>query len=220
MSLEEVWESFIEEIYVITMNHGVLVHGLVMMSNHFHLILSTPESDLGIVMRELLGTLTRSLNRKSGRSGRIFTGRYKWSLIATSDYYSAAYKYVYRNPVKAGICGRVEDYPFSTINVLTGQRRTPLPLSYPLMGAGDALLPEDPGRLLEWLNQPYSAETDRAIAFGVRRSSFRFPEDRVLRKEAIPQDLKWAEKEKVSVTFWFSSAPIDADLNQKVTDTF
>ncbi len=189
LHLEDVWQSFLEETYASTLNHGVLLHSLVLMSNHFHMKLSTPESDLGNTMRDYLGSLTRNLNRKSGRSGHIFTGRYRWSLIGTADYYSAAYKYVYRNPVKAGICERVEDYPYSTLNVLTGQRRTPLPLSQPLDGAGDLMIPDDPVELLRWLNQPYSAETDRAIAFGVRKKTFRFPKDRIHRVEYRPQDL-------------------------------
>ena len=189
LGLDRVWESFLEESYAITIGHGALIHSLVLMSNHFHLKISTPESDLGIVMRDFSRSITRTLNLKSGRSGHIFAGRYRWSLIQTPDYYSAAYKYVYRNPVKAGICEKVEDYPYSTINVVTGARKTPLPLTHPLDGAGDILIPEDPIQLLSWLNRPYSAETDRSIALGIRRKNFQFARDPKTRLEVTPRDL-------------------------------
>jgi putative transposase len=97
----QTWEIFNEKILEVQKKFGVKIHAFVMMSNHFHLLITTPHEDLGKVMETFMRSITRTMNAKSGRTGRVFGGPYHWSLINSNVYYDCALKYVYRNPVKA-----------------------------------------------------------------------------------------------------------------------
>jgi REP element-mobilizing transposase RayT len=175
LPLDVVWQIFSEIAWETHFNYGVKFHDLVLMSNHFHLLISTPHADLGQAMSHFLGSVTRTLNALSGREGHVFNGPYKWSLITTARYYAYALKYIYRNPVKAGIVAWVEDYPFSSLHERLGMRGLRLPLTLPGEGAGDGLLPEAPGDLLPWLNTPFRNEEDDLVRRAMRRKVFEFP---------------------------------------------
>jgi hypothetical protein len=136
-----------------------------LMPNHLHALLTIadPEFDLGQVMQRFMGSLTASLNTVSGRSNRIFGGRYHWMLVGSSLYFAHALKYVYRNPVRAGLCERVEDYPFSTLNGLLGSSPLPFPIHFPFNLDGYLHIPERTEDMLEWLNSPSRPEVEEAI---------------------------------------------------------
>src|SRR5690606_20442105 len=101
---------------------------VVLMPNHFHMILTVPMHDLGVVMNRLMTSVSRRANLFSGRTGHLFGGPYFWSLIASFRYYGHALKYVYRNPVKGGLCERVERYPFGSLHGLLGYSHLPFPI--------------------------------------------------------------------------------------------
>jgi putative transposase len=150
------------------------VHALVMMPNHFHMLLSTPEEDIGRVMQHFMRSVTKTVNRNSGRSGRIFGARYHWSLIDTPLYYAHAFKYVYRNPVKARLVERVEDYPYSTLRSLLGADSARFALHYPFEPVS-RLIPADMEPLLFWLNQAFREKHEEAIRRGLRKTVFAPP---------------------------------------------
>jgi putative transposase len=171
---EEAWRVFSWHLNEASEKFEAKIHAFVLMQNHFHLLISTPRDDLGVVMQYFILFLTKTLNAKAGRSGRVFGDRYHWSLITTLDYYDYALKYVYRNPVKAGLSTRVEDYPFSTLGGVLGSRRIFFPL-HPL-AENQSLIPHDkPTEFLAWLNQPFQKEHDDAIRKGFRKKNFAMP---------------------------------------------
>ncbi len=171
--LELMWEILTDELLFAHYYGGALVHSFVLMANHFHLLISTPGLDLGRVMQQILSSSTRRLNQASGRTGHVFNGPYFRSLIQDSRYYSHAFKYVYRNPVRAGVVRDVTDYRFSTLNGLVGSSHLPFPLFHPGNGAGDLLIPDETENLLYWLNQPTPKEADAAIRKAYRKSVFK-----------------------------------------------
>lgn len=101
LPLKDVWGILCEEILSAQIALGIEVQSFVLMPNHFHMLLTTPETDLGEVMKSFMRNTTKTLNLESGRSGRIFGGPYYPSIIESDQYFSQAYKYVYRNPAKA-----------------------------------------------------------------------------------------------------------------------
>jgi hypothetical protein len=123
------------------------------------------------------------MNSKSGRSGRVFGARYHWSLIDSDRYFATALKYLYRNPVRAQLCRRAEDYLFSTLPGRFGLRRLGFPIHYPFGMDGYLNIPSEPEPFLEWLNRPFEVEMDLAIQQGLRRTHFRI---RSGRKEPFP----------------------------------
>ena len=168
---EEVWRVFSWHLNEAVKEFQIKIHAFVLMPNHFHLLVSTPEDDLGVVMQKFISSVTKTLNFKSGRTGRVFGARYHWSLVDSLDYSDCVQKYVYRNPVKAGLSARVEDYPFSTLGGVLGNRRVFFPLHPP--SENQSLVPhENPVEFLTWLNQPFGKEHDEAIRKGFKKKKF------------------------------------------------
>ena len=79
------------------------VHAYCLMSNHFHLVLETPQPNLVAGMKWLLGTYTSRHNRRHKEFGHLFSGRYKSLIVDGSGngYLKTVCDYVHLNPVRA-----------------------------------------------------------------------------------------------------------------------
>jgi putative transposase len=80
--------------------YGLKLHSFVMMDNHFHLLLQTPEGNLGNFMQRFNTTYTVYFNRRHRRSGHLFQGRYKAILIEKNEYLLELSRYIHMNPVR------------------------------------------------------------------------------------------------------------------------
>ena len=89
---------------------GWETHAYCLMTNHFHLVLETPQPNLVAGMKWFLGTYTLRFNRRHQHWGHLFGGRYKAQLIdgRSKGYLRRACDYVHLNPVRAGIVGPEE----------------------------------------------------------------------------------------------------------------
>ena len=166
----------------LTVIYEVEIHALVLMPNHFHMILTVPQHDLGKLMSVFMNSITRTANLLSGRSGHLFGGPYHWSLINSSRYFGHALKYVYRNPVRAKICSVAEDYPFSTLQGLLGSAHLPFPLYLTRVGMELDLPSAETSKHLEWLNKPFPKEAEDLIQRGLRKRLFDAIMDRKARR--------------------------------------
>ena len=173
LGLSELWDIIGKECLNLTWVYGVEIHSFVLMPNHFHMLLTVPEFDLGKVMDIFMSTVTRSSHLKTGRSGRIFGNRYHWSIIQDTRYYGHAFKYVYRNPVKAELCARVEDYLFSTLHGQVGRAHLPFPLYSTRVGMEVGLPAFESEDQLSWLNRSFSVEVDNRIRKSLKRTEFK-----------------------------------------------
>jgi len=75
-----------------------------LMGNHVHLVLETPEPNLGAGVQRLHGLYARLFNDRHGRTGHLFQGRYGAIPVRTDEQLCAVVRYVALNPVKAGLC--------------------------------------------------------------------------------------------------------------------
>lgn len=102
---------------------GVQVHAYVLMTNHFHLLAtpSTAES-LPQMMQAVGRSYVRYFNDAQGRSGTLWEGRYKSTLVQTDRYLLACMAYIDLNPVRAGLVSDPRDYAWSSYCHYTGQR--------------------------------------------------------------------------------------------------
>ncbi|MEY4139646.1 MAG: hypothetical protein RLZZ371_1828 [Pseudomonadota bacterium] len=93
----------------------VAVHAYVLMSNHFHL-LATPQTDDGLpkMMQAVGRSYVRYFNDVHQRSGTLWEGRYKSTLIQTDRYLLACMAYIDLNPVRAGLVSEAQEYPWSS----------------------------------------------------------------------------------------------------------
>ena len=106
--MEEVWEVMLQELHLLHLNHALNVHAFVLMGNHFHLLCLTPKGNLDEIMQRFLSETSHRLKIK-------WEPRYKWSLIDSQTHYFQVYRYILQNPIRAGICKRVEEYRFTTL---------------------------------------------------------------------------------------------------------
>jgi putative transposase len=112
---------------------GVAIHAYVLMSNHFHL-LATPQTAEGIpaMMQSVGRRYVRYFNQQQGRTGTLWEGRYKSTLIQAERYLLACMVYVDLNPVRAGMVRDPADYPWSSHNHYVGRRTDRLVTPHPL----------------------------------------------------------------------------------------
>ena len=103
--------------------YGILIHSYVLMDNHYHLVLETPRGNLLRVMHGINSSYTGYFNRKYGRSGHLFQGRYRGILVEKDTYLLLLSRYVHLNPVRAGVVGRPEDYRWSSYPGYSGREK-------------------------------------------------------------------------------------------------
>lgn len=105
----------------------VALHAYVLMGNHFHL-LATPDTTDGLpqMMQAVGRRYVRYFNDKQQRSGTLWEGRYRSTLIQTERYLLACMAYIDLNPVRAGMVAEATDYPWSSHNHYVGKRHDKL----------------------------------------------------------------------------------------------
>jgi putative transposase len=91
------------------------IHAYVLMTNHVHLLV-TPRGDHGVsrMMQSLGRRYVRYFNKRHCRTGTLWEGRYRSSLVDTGSYVLACYRYIEFNPVRAGLVGSPGDYRWSS----------------------------------------------------------------------------------------------------------
>ncbi len=112
----------------------VAIHAYVLMSNHFHLLL-TPQTPDGLpqMMQALGRRYVRYFNDSQQRSGTLWEGRYKSALIQSERYLLACMAYIDLNPLRAGLVAAPGDYPWSSYGHYTGLRIDKLITPHALM---------------------------------------------------------------------------------------
>jgi putative transposase len=116
---------------------GVAIHAYVLMTNHFHL-LATPQTGDGLpqMMQAVGRRYVRHFNDSQSRSGTLWEGRYRSTLIQTDRYLLACMAYIDLNPVRAGLVTEPREYPWSShahyIGLRTDRLITPHPLYWEL----------------------------------------------------------------------------------------
>jgi putative transposase len=114
----------------------VAIHAYVLMDNHFHLLL-TPQTTEGLprMMQAVGRRYVRYFNDRHGRSGTLWEGRYKSTLVETERYLLACMCYIDLNPVRAGLVAQARDYDWSSHGHYAGLRSDRLISPHPLYWA-------------------------------------------------------------------------------------
>ncbi len=105
----------------------VEIHAYVLMGNHFHL-LATPQMQDGLpLMMQAVGrSYVRYFNRQHQRSGTLWEGRYRSTIVQSERYLLACMAYIDLNPVRAGMVAQALDYPWSSCAHHLGRRHDAL----------------------------------------------------------------------------------------------
>ncbi len=180
--MDEVWDIFCETLNETIRKHSIVVHSFVLMSNHFHLIASTPEANIDICMHHFMYWTSKRLTRKGNRINESYAGRHYKTVLQHPNYYLNAYKYNYRNPVTAGVCSLVEDYKYSTFRYIFHK----MSLKFKL--CEDTTFDFDPVGTLKWLNTEPSPEKAEAVRYGLKRQFFKSKKNRSTRKLILTEN--------------------------------
>jgi hypothetical protein len=95
------------------------------MGNHYHLLICTPDGELGRAMRHLGGVYTQRVHRRAGTDGPMFRGRYRAILVDSDAYALQVSRYIHLNPVAAGLVVRPEDHAPSSYRAYVGLEERP-----------------------------------------------------------------------------------------------
>lgn len=97
---------------------GIELHAYCLMTNHVHLLLSSPSTDaLAGLMQDMGRRYVQYINRNYRRSGGLWQGRYKAAFVQTEQYLLSCMRYVELNPVRAGMVAAPGDYRWSSYRV-------------------------------------------------------------------------------------------------------
>jgi len=109
-------EAFEQHLFESVERCGWKLHAYVIMSNHYHLAIETPEPNLVAGMKWLQSTFATRFNRFRNERGHVFQGRYKAILIGEDRPFLGLVDYIHLNPVRAGICplSNLKDYRLSS----------------------------------------------------------------------------------------------------------
>ena len=89
------------------------LHAYCLMSTHYHLVLEARQRDLSAGVQFLNGRHAQAFNHRHGRYGALFAERFTSRVIESEEYLYDACAYVLLNPVKAGLCDRSDQWPWS-----------------------------------------------------------------------------------------------------------
>lgn len=113
---------YIKIMYQLTQEQKIKIIGYCIMSNHAHMLIETEEiNELSKYMQRLNTKYGKYYNKKYNRVGYVFRDRYRAQGIYTEKYLYNCLRYIYNNPVKAGICKNAEDYPYSNYKKIDGE---------------------------------------------------------------------------------------------------
>lgn len=159
---KEVWAIATELLAEAQLKFDIEIHNFVLMNNHYHLLVRTPNSDIDKVMGMFNKKMSDKINYSSGRININFGGRYRWNIIQKKSYYLNAYRYIYQNPIRANISKTAEGYPYSTLQLELGKINLPFKVKNYMSNID-----------LVWINNRFSLESESRIKKGFRKAIFK-----------------------------------------------
>ena len=105
--------EFRNQLLRVTRKFAWKIHAYCFMPNHYHLIVETTQPQLSQGMQRLNGRYAQAFNERYDRRGHVFESRFSSYVIETEEHLERALAYVRANPVDAGLCERIADWPWA-----------------------------------------------------------------------------------------------------------
>ena len=118
-------ERFLEILGDVVDRYSWHCHAYCLLTNHYHLLIETPNANLSQGMRQLNGIYTQWINREHRRTGHVFQGRFKSVLIEKESHLLEVARYVVLNPVRARMVRSARDWRWSSYRATAGQDAVP-----------------------------------------------------------------------------------------------
>jgi len=123
------YELFLRATAEVCSRTGWRLHAWVLLRNHFHWLLETPEANLVSGMKWFLGAYSQRFNARHGQRGHVFQGRYKAVVVesGSGQYFETVSTYIHLNPARAGLLRDPEQglrqHPWSSYSQYLGRRK-------------------------------------------------------------------------------------------------
>jgi putative transposase len=119
--------TFCELLREAAARHGVAIHAYALLNSEVHLLLTPAQADApGRMVQSLGRRYVAAVNRRHGRRGTLWDGRFRSSLVDARTWLLAATVFVETRPVAAGLAATAADWPWSSTAHHVGRRRDPL----------------------------------------------------------------------------------------------
>ncbi|MES2854668.1 MAG: transposase [Bdellovibrionota bacterium] len=198
LPLENVWQIANHSLRNLNEKFGLEFHSFVLMPNHFHLFARDSEAILSKAMCHFMKEFSCGVSQSAGICGRLWGERFFSSVVSSDLYFQNVYRYVYQNPLRAGLVQDVRDYPFSTLPLLFKRDTHDIPL------IEDFFFRDDPTETIAWLNIRPGIDEEARVRKGLRRKIFSPPRsDQTKRKGFDPTLLLRRGPEKRQAPFSF-----------------
>jgi REP-associated tyrosine transposase len=138
-------EEFLKILAKVSERYSWICHAYCLMSNHYHLLIETPDANLSQGMRQLNGIYTQWINRQYSRTGHVFQGRFKSILIQKESHLLEVARYIVLNPVRAKMVRSPRDWRWSSYRATAGEGEVPGFLT------------------VDWLLRQFDSDISRAI---------------------------------------------------------
>ena len=170
LPLDEVWRIFSRHLRQATDEYGLLIHAFVLMSNHYHMVASSTFRPIDEVMCRLLKGVSDEINYRAGRINHVFGGPYKWTLLKNWFQYQHVVRYVYQNPVRAGMTRSTRSYPFSSLHSVIPGKQAAIPVTSHRFDRFSLTS----GDWFQWVDETYDDEHRGALRRALFRREFEF----------------------------------------------
>lgn len=112
---EDDYRFYLHHLGLLSRKYQCAIHAYVLMTNHVHLLLTPAKRDgASLLMKHLGQRYVQYVNRTYKRSGTLWEGRFRSSLVQVRDYLLSCYRYIELNPVRAGMVEHPRDYGWSS----------------------------------------------------------------------------------------------------------
>ena len=118
-------ERFLSYLQSARERYGAVIHVYCLLSNHYHLLLETPRSNLSQILHHINGAYTTYFNVKRDRSGHLFQGRFRGILVEKEEYAHELSRYIHLNPYRAGLINSINRYRWSSYPYYLGLKGKP-----------------------------------------------------------------------------------------------
>ncbi|MEQ8235968.1 MAG: transposase [Syntrophomonadaceae bacterium] len=112
---EEEYSRFIFTLGRYKKQCGFEIYAYCLMPNHLHILMKVGTEPLAQIMRRICGSYVYWYNKRHDRIGNLFQDRFRSEAVEDDNYFLTVLRYIHQNPVKAGLCENIEEYPWSSV---------------------------------------------------------------------------------------------------------
>ena len=159
-------EKFLEIVCEVSTHYDFIIHGFVLMDNHYHLLLENERENLSHGMRQINATYAQYYNKKYKRTGHLWQGRFKSWYVFDENYLFMLFKYLEFNPIDAKISKKAGEYSYTLLHdIIKGSVRPCMRASF----------------ILEW----YDSTAELLKALGIKMSCAEYDKIERFQKDTI-----------------------------------